>query len=123
MPLIGDGGLPQYLLHEQTLAEAIRRAVRGDFDHAARSITVAQPEPVTFRELLSHVARQEGRDIHAVPVPWRLLYIGLRLAEALGLNLNFRSDSVLSFVFQNTAPDFEFMDRDGLDPIRLNFPA
>jgi hypothetical protein len=41
-----------------------------------------------------------------VPVPWRLIWAPLRLAEALRLPLKFRSDSVISLVNQDPHPDF-----------------
>jgi nucleoside-diphosphate-sugar epimerase len=119
IPMIGDGGAPQYLLHERTLAEVVQRAVRGDFEGSLRPLTVAQPEGIAFRALLGAIAAAQKKQITCVPVPWRLLYLGLKTAETAGLKLNFRSDSVISFIFQNPAPDFEALARYGVDPIRL----
>jgi nucleoside-diphosphate-sugar epimerase len=120
IPLIGDGTTPQYLLHERTLAEVVRRAVRGDFDREGNPLTLAQPEPIAFRDLLRHIARSEGRRVFLVPVPWRILYLALRSVEQLGLKLNVRSDSVLSFVHQNSAPDFGTMRLHSINPIQFS---
>jgi nucleoside-diphosphate-sugar epimerase len=122
VPMIGNGRAPQYLLHEQTLAEVVRRAIGGAFDGAARPITVAQPEPIAFRALLEYLAASEGRTIMLVGLPWRLLYFGVRMAEAIGLRLSFRSDSVLSFIYQDSSPDFGAMEEYGIDPLHLKMP-
>jgi nucleoside-diphosphate-sugar epimerase len=119
VPMIGDGRAPQYLLHERTLAEAVRKAIDGALDGAGSPITVAQPEPIVFRDLLRHLAASERRTITLVALPWRLLYWGLKCAETIGLKLNFRSDSIISFVYQNPAPDFRAMTAHGIEPVRL----
>jgi nucleoside-diphosphate-sugar epimerase len=107
IPLIGDGSAPQYLLDEKVLAQA----VLADFDGV---VTVADPAPVPFRELLLRIAVEESRQVRLVPVPWQVFYAGFRGAEILGLRLGFKSDSVLSLVFQNPAPDFGPMRRLGI---------
>lgn len=118
LPVIGTGAAPQYLLHEKTLSESIARAVSGDFDSTRGApIALAHPRPWPFRDLLQSIAASEHRKVTLVPVPWPLLFGGLRAAEALGLNLPFRSDSVISFVHYNRAPDFDFPASLGIDPI------
>ncbi len=120
IPLIGDGKAPQYLLDERALAEVVQRAVRGDFDGEARPFTLAHPEPIAFCDLLRRIARSESRRVFLVPVPWRILYFALHSAERLGVRLNVRSDSVLSFVHQNVAPDFGAMRLHSINPIRFS---
>jgi hypothetical protein len=48
------------------------------------------------------------------------LYLALRSVEQLGLKLNVRSDSVLSFVHQNSAPDFGTMRLHSINPIQFS---
>ncbi|MGB9409397.1 MAG: NAD-dependent epimerase/dehydratase family protein [Terracidiphilus sp.] len=118
LPLIGGGLSPQYLLHEKTLAESILRAVSGDFDRVrAAPITLAHPEPWRFRDLVKSIAASEGRRVALIPVPWWLLFAGIRTGEALGLNLPFRSDSVISFVHYDRSPDFSLMHSLGIKPL------
>jgi nucleoside-diphosphate-sugar epimerase len=119
VPMIGDGKRPQYLLHERALAHVVRCAVRGDFAGENTLITVAQPEAVRFRNLLLHIAAEEGRSVSLIPVPWPIIFVALWSAEHLGLGSNFRSDSVLSFVYQDIAPDFSQMRLHGIDPTRF----
>jgi nucleoside-diphosphate-sugar epimerase len=104
IPTIGDGRYPQYLVHEDDLAAAVLRAAQGEF--ASRVLTVANREPWLLRDLVLHLAAQQGKIVQLVGVPWQLIYAALKTAETLGLKLNFRSDSVVSLVYQNTHPEF-----------------
>jgi len=107
VPVIGSGRAPQYLLHERTLGDIALRAATGEVDcFAGDPIVLAHPQAWPFRELVLKIAQAEHRKVTIVPTPWRLLYAGLRSAEALHVNLPIRSDSVISFVYQNPAPDF-----------------
>ena len=116
VPVIGDGKTPQYLLNERALGHVVRCAVRGGFSGEIDPITVAHPQPVQFRDVLLHIAGEESRPISLIPVPWTILYAVLWSAEQLGLRLKFRSDSVLSFVYQNDALDFVGIRKLGIDP-------
>jgi nucleoside-diphosphate-sugar epimerase len=113
IPMIGNGKSPQYLLPAQTLGDVMRRAVTGDLPRCRGPVTLADREPVPFRDLLRILAGPARRPF-LLPIPWFLLYAGLRLAESLKLKLKFRSDSVISFVFQNKSPDFEPMRKLGI---------
>lgn len=59
---------------------------------------VAQPRAMKFRQIMAALVSREGRSCHFVPVPWRVVYGALRLAEAAGARLPLRSDSVLGLV-------------------------
>ena len=118
IPLIGDGRIPQFLLHEMTLAETVLRAVSGQFSELNGSpITLAHPKPWPFRDLVKAIAKQQARDVTLVPIPSQLLYAGLRSAEMLRIKAPFRSDSVTSFVHSEKNPDFSVMQKYGIDPI------
>ncbi len=118
LPIIGRGLAPQYLLHEKTLAESIVRAVCGDFDQTqAVPITLAHPRPWRFRDLVQSIAAAEGRKVTLIPIPWQMLFAGIRAGEAFGMNLPFRSDSVISFVYYDQNPDFSVMRSLGIEPL------
>jgi nucleoside-diphosphate-sugar epimerase len=118
LPIIGRGFAPQYLLHENTLGDAIVSAVRGAFDHTrVTPITLAHPKPWPFRNLVQSIAASEGRKVTLIPIPWQLLFAGLRMGEAVRINLPFRSDSVISFVYYNRDPDFGLMRSLGIKPL------
>lgn len=118
IPLIGRGLQPQYLLHEQTLAEAARGAIAGRFDPGlGKPITLAHPRGWPFRDLVKKIAASESRRVRLVPIPWQLLFTAARASEALGIRLPFRSDSIVSFVYQDPNPNFVPMQDYGIQPI------
>ena len=122
IPLIGDGRAPQYLVHEDDLGNAVLRAAKNPPDSSLEPlITLAHPQPWPFRDLLTAIAAHDNaqpnsqpKKLTLLPIPWRLIYTGLRTAELLGLKLSFRSDSVTSFIYQNPAPDFASTQRSNL---------
>jgi nucleoside-diphosphate-sugar epimerase len=116
VPMIGSGKAPQYLLPEATLVEAVQAALGGRFDAEHAPITLANPTPVPFRDMVRRLAREAGRNVVLVPVPWQLLYAAFRTAEGLGLKLGFKSDSIVSFIYQNPVPDFAVQGRLGINP-------
>jgi nucleoside-diphosphate-sugar epimerase len=106
IPLIGDGSQIQYLVHNEDLAGFIEKFTAGKIEIAPRILTAAHEQPWPFRQLLSEIARGLDKKVKFVPLPWRLIWAGLKTAEACGLRLNFRSDSVVSLMHQNPSPDF-----------------
>jgi nucleoside-diphosphate-sugar epimerase len=121
VPMIGSGAAPQYLLDAATLGQAVRRAVTGDLNETGGPITIARPDPLPFRDLVRGIAKAEDRQVTPIPLPWPLLYAGLRTAELIGVKLGVRSDSVVSFVFQDQQPDFGPMQRNGILPAEPRF--
>jgi len=106
VPLIGDGGCPQYPVHEEDLAELVFALCQMD-RAPVEPISAASGEGISFRELLRRIAARHGRKPMFLPVPWRLILVGLKAMETVGLNPPFRSDSLTGFVFQNPKPNFE----------------
>jgi nucleoside-diphosphate-sugar epimerase len=106
LPLFGGGQQIQFAVHEQDLANAVYDFVDGKLSRPAAPVTVAHEQPWTFRELLAEIARAKERNVVFVPVPWRLGWAILKLAELSGLRLNFRSDNLLSLMYQNPNPSF-----------------
>ena len=106
IPLIGDGSQIQFLVHHEDLAAFIEKFTAGKIEMAPRILTAAHDRPWPFRQLLSEIARGLDKKVKFVPLPWRLVWAGLKTAEACGLRLNFRSDSVVSLMHQDPNPDF-----------------
>ncbi|HUI13703.1 MAG TPA: NAD-dependent epimerase/dehydratase family protein [Xanthobacteraceae bacterium] len=104
VPMIGNGRYPFYTCHLDDLATLIAHLARTQ-DWPRGVITAANSSPVTLRRLVESVKPTP----RIVPVPWRLLAGGLRLAEIFGLRLAFRADSVVSLVHGNKAPDFTLL--------------
>lgn len=96
VPLVA-GNARQYPVHVDDLMTAIGALATAD-TLPAGPIGVANPTPVSFRDLLVALAEQEGRRCYFVPVPWQLAYWALRVGELLPIALPFRSDSLLGLV-------------------------
>jgi len=106
LPMIGDGSYPQYLVHDEDLARLLFLLCQKEAPLEKRPITAANPEKVPLRDIIRRIAARKGRRIRFVPIPWQLLFLGLRTLETLRLPAPFRSDSLIGIVFQNPEPDF-----------------
>lgn len=106
IPMIGDGSQIQYLVHEADLSAFAEHYAAGVLAPGPALLTAANEEPWPFKKLLQHIARGLGRNPTFIPLPWRLVWAGLKGAETAGLRLNFRSDSLVSLMYQNPTPDF-----------------
>lgn len=69
-------------------------------------MTLAHPDLKCMVELIKALAAGHGRIPPLIGIPWRMPYLVLRITEWCGIMLPFRSDSLISFVYQNPAPDF-----------------
>lgn len=96
--LTGPRGLPQYLVHESDLADAILRALESDPAPAGQMIEAAHPEAVSFRDLLTRMANRTGHKKAFIPVPWQVAMLALKAAETIHLPAPFRSDSLTGLV-------------------------
>jgi len=106
IPLIGDGSQIQFLVHEEDLSGFVEPYCAGKTTPALKLYTAAHAEPWPFKKLLLAIARGLGRQPKFIPLPWRFIWLGLKSAETLGVRLNFRSDSLVSLMYQNPRPDF-----------------
>jgi len=96
IPLI-DGGRQKLLtVHKHDLVRAIER-ILTDYDRwRGRVVAMGHPQLVTLRAMLERIARARGRTPRFVSVPGGVVLLALRSAEALGLRLQFRSDSLVT---------------------------
>ena len=106
IPLIGDGSQIQFLVHAEDLSAFIERYAGGEVNPPPKIFTAANDQPWPFKKLLREIARRQNKKVKFIPLPWRLVWAGLKSAEICGLKLNFRSDSLVSLMHQNPAPDF-----------------
>ena len=96
VPVIG-GAARQFPVYAEDLARVVLELLNAA-DWVPEVFGVAQSESMRFGEVLAALAEREGRQVRPVPVPWRIVYWPLRLAELLGLSLPLRSDSVFGLV-------------------------
>jgi nucleoside-diphosphate-sugar epimerase len=114
IPMIGDGSHIQFLVHDEDLSSFIERYANGEIKIVPRILTAANEQPWTFKQLLLEIAHTLGKKPKFIPLPWRLVWAGLKSAELCGLKLNFRSDSLVSLMHQNPRPDFSVNAKIGL---------
>jgi nucleoside-diphosphate-sugar epimerase len=120
IPMIGDGSRVQYLVHNEDLSSFIEAYASGTINMGGRSqeapriLTAAYERPWTVKKLLLEIARALDKKPTFVPLPWRLIWRGLKTAEACGLRLDFSSDNLVSLMYQNPNPDFSPNPKVGL---------
>jgi nucleoside-diphosphate-sugar epimerase len=114
VPLVGDGSQIQYLVHNEDLCGFIEKYASGSIEVPPQVLTAAHEQPWRFKQLILEIARAQGRKPKLIPLPWRALWLALKSAERCGFKLNFRSDSLVSLVYQNPSPDFSANARVGL---------
>ncbi len=119
IPLIGCGSQILYLSHEKDLAALIGSFCEGEFSAPSTAVIAAHCQPWTFREILEEIGRSLGKDPHFVCVPWRPVWLALRCAEACGIRLGFRSDSLVSLMNQNPCPHFDVKFQSWFQPFRV----
>ncbi len=112
VPLIGNGRQVQYLVHEEDLGNAVARWCGGQ-EWPASSVVLAHDKALSMRGIVETLS--EGR-VTFVQIPAHAVLYGLRLAEAIGLRLNFRSDSLVGLLYPNPFPDFSAQRALGLHP-------
>jgi len=106
IPMIGNGSQIQFLVHNEDLCAFIEKFAAGKIELQPQILTAANEQPWPFKKLLLEIARALNKKPQFIPLPWRLVWLGLKSAELCGLRLNFRSDSVVSLMNQNPSPDF-----------------
>lgn len=96
VPLIaGDARL--FTVSENDLMEAVAALAAADA-LPAQTISVAHPDSVQMRDLMTAFAARGGAKCRFVKIPWKPVYVALRGAESIGLHLPFRADSLLGLV-------------------------
>jgi nucleoside-diphosphate-sugar epimerase len=122
VPLIDGGTHAQYLIHEGDLWRLMKRFFEGELRAPGRPVVAASPRPWRLRDLLTELARRQGRQPRFVSVPWMPVWAGLRLAELVHLPVPYRSDSVVSLVCQDQHPDFDSLAAAGITPRDFSAP-
>lgn len=112
IPLIGSGRYLQYLVHEDDLCELLLK-LSGTDEIRREPIVAASPRGWQIRDLLKTMSAAQRIRAKFLPIPWRVIWLGLKVAELLGIAVPFKSDSVISLVRQNPDPDFSLASQLG----------
>lgn len=106
VPLIGGGIHCQYLVHVDDLYGLVGGIASGATGAPPKPVVVASSRCWPMRELITELARRQGRKPRFLNVPWQAVWLGLKTAELARLRPGYRSDSVVSLVNQDPNPDF-----------------
>lgn len=105
VPLIGSGTQPIYPCLLTELAQLIE-TVSIKQPRIKKPIVAASENSVTLKELIKFLAKQNGKRILFLPIPFYAVYSLLRIMEFLSLPFGLRSDSLFGLQFVNKEMDF-----------------
>ena len=105
IPMVAGGTQRQYMLHERDLSDFVLRAL-DDEVKVTDPVLLAHDTGWTLRQLIESLAATHGRRPVIVNVPWQAAWVALKSLELLGVSTPFRSDSLVSLVYQNQHPDW-----------------
>jgi nucleoside-diphosphate-sugar epimerase len=110
-----DGGLQPFVLsHVDDVAAALSSALDWKDSELSAPVVAANARLIPFRDLLIEIGAKSGRSLRTVSLPGWLGLVGLRTLEAVGLRPGFRSDSLVTLLNPDAAPDFSATRRLGL---------
>lgn len=104
IPILWGGAQVQYLLHDEDLGKLIQACLDGRLHSIAEPLTIAHEQGWELKEILSQIAEALGRQVTFVPVPWQGVWLALKSLELAGVRTHFRSDSLISMVYQDPHP-------------------
>jgi hypothetical protein len=97
IPLAAPRWAPFYVTYDRALADALINCALHSQSHDNGTVLLAaNPDPVSFAELIQQIADGIGQDVRLVRMPRDWALWTLTVAEYLGISTPFRSDSVRS---------------------------
>jgi nucleoside-diphosphate-sugar epimerase len=107
IPLPGRGDQVIYLTHIDDLGKLFETLLSTQPSEGGRLLISANPQGWTLREILQRIAVEHHLRRRFLPIPASLMFTSLRAAETItGSHLPVRSDSLLSLLYPDPAPDF-----------------
>jgi nucleoside-diphosphate-sugar epimerase len=121
IPIMWGGKQVQYLLHDEDLGILVQGCLDGRVPAQTEPITIAHEQGWELKEILIQIAQALGKRPSFVPLPWQLVWLALKSLELADARTNFRSDSLISMVYQNPRPAFALLKSLGYQcrPFRL----
>ena len=123
VPIIWGGRQVQYLLHDEDLGNVVQGCLDGRVPAGVEPITVAHEQGLELKEILVQIAGSLGKRVTFLPVPWQVAWLGLKGLELAGARPNFRSDSLISMVYQNPRPSFALVKSLGFQCRPFQLPS
>lgn len=117
-PLIDGGNQPLQTVAVYDLVRVIDRMIEQDVDS---TFTIAEPTPITYRNLYKLIARKQGSALLLVPVPFWMPLLAIRLIHLLHLPLKITEDNlqgIKKLRAEDTTADLDTLGVT-LDPIEV----
>jgi hypothetical protein len=89
IPLIGSGRYKQYLVHEKTCANFFFGSASGEINLPAVPVVAADAHAWQIRDLLQVLSAARRPKVRFIPLPWRVIWLGLKTSDLFGLTLPF----------------------------------
>ena len=109
LPILWGGNQAQYLVHEEDLGNLLQGVLAGRVASGTTPISAAHARGWELKDILAQIAAALGKRVFFVPVPWPIIWVGLKSLELAGVPAGFRSDSLISMVYQDPRPSFELL--------------
>jgi nucleoside-diphosphate-sugar epimerase len=104
VPLLNWGQQPLYLCDVNRLAFNIVNICESKENTFSKPIVIANSVPVTLQELMKLLTTKYRRRVIFLPLPAKMIELGLKFLEKIGLRLPFRSDSIVGLLNTNPHP-------------------
>lgn len=105
IPIIGRHQM-MYLCHQDDLSSLIYAISTNSAVEIVSPIVAANSQGYRFIDLLKILSKRLGKRHIFVPISWRLIWITLRCCELCGLQLGFKSDSIVNLINPNSKLEF-----------------
>lgn len=105
VPLIGDGKQEFYPCYIVDLCHLISYLSITDAVYE-KPIIAATKKAVTFRDLIKILAQTKNKKVILIPIPFSLIWLGLKFFEMLPINIGLRSDSLIGAQFYDKNTNF-----------------
>lgn len=113
VPLIGGGEHQQFLIHIDDLSRIIFCLSEGPWKYGGEILPVAYPQSKSLRQILEIIAAKNNKKPIFIPVPWRMAYFAVKIAEIIVPNIKIRSDSIMGLIYSCVNPNLnvELLER------------
>ncbi len=106
VPVVG-ASQKMFLCHEEDLAALVLKLADPAIPAPKDPVIAADSRPWKFSDILKNLAQRKNRAPFFLPLPWQLVWCGIKSAEIAGIRLGFRSDSLISLAYPNPNPRFD----------------
>ncbi len=114
IPIIDRGDQLLFPCHIEDLSTLISHLITKNETNTT-PITAACEKPITFKQLILTLANKKHKKPILLPVPYQVLFVGLKLAELAKIPLGLRSDSLKYMNHYNKSHDFSIIRQMGLN--------